>query len=462
MFFSLLEDATAQSLGINTDGSTANPSSILDVKSTDKGVLVPRMSKAQKYAIVSPATGLLVFQDTPDSTGFHYFDGTKWIWLADSGNADSTSWKITGNNNIKSTNFIGTLNDSALRFRIHNISSGIVDSISQNTSLGYRTMYLTTGIGNTAFGYQSLASDTSGQFNTSVGTYSLNSNSKGQANTAVGASALASATTGNFNTAVGQAALYFHFKNDGNTAIGSNALQNDTTGFNNTAIGLNALLSNTNGTYNTGVGRESLKNHSNNNNNTAIGSLSLFNDITGTENSVLGYNALALNTTGNYNSALGAYTNVASNNLTNATAIGYRAMVGQSNSLVLGSINGINTSLVDTKVGIGTTTPTAILDVNGNFKLGKTGTITTELIKVTINIDVAAIAPGTSSIETFGVANAQTGSSVSISPDLALADGLLIAYARVSAANTVEVKFTNTSSAIINPPALNYNITVIR
>ncbi|MFM6926286.1 MAG: hypothetical protein ACKOU7_12345, partial [Ferruginibacter sp.] len=59
IFFIVKTDA--QSVAINTDGSTAAASALLDIKSTGKGVLVPRMSKAQKNAIASPATGLLVF-----------------------------------------------------------------------------------------------------------------------------------------------------------------------------------------------------------------------------------------------------------------------------------------------------------------------------------------------------------------------------------------------------------------
>ena len=52
--------------------------------------------------------------------------------------------------------------------------------------------------------------------------------------------------------------------------------------------------------------------------------------------------------------------------LINATAIGAFAMVGESNALVLGSINGVNSARSSTNVGIGTTTPQYTLDVNGN------------------------------------------------------------------------------------------------
>jgi hypothetical protein len=54
------------------------------------------------------------------------------------------------------------------------------------------------------------------------------------------------------------------------------------------------------------------------------------------------------------------------------------------------------------------------------------------------------------------------GGSVSISPAAALSDGLLIAYARVSAAGTVEVKFFNASGAAIDLASMSYYITVIQ
>lgn len=65
---------SAQNVAINTDGSTANSSSMLDIKSTTKGVLIPRMTAAQKTAIMSPATGLLIFQ-TDGTAGFYYNAG---------------------------------------------------------------------------------------------------------------------------------------------------------------------------------------------------------------------------------------------------------------------------------------------------------------------------------------------------------------------------------------------------
>ena len=63
-FFLLLETVfiisilnAQQGVAINTDGSSSDNSAMLDIKSTSKGILIPRLSAAQKTAIVSPATG---------------------------------------------------------------------------------------------------------------------------------------------------------------------------------------------------------------------------------------------------------------------------------------------------------------------------------------------------------------------------------------------------------------------
>jgi uncharacterized protein (TIGR02145 family) len=72
--------ATAQSVGINTDGSAANASAILDVKSTTKGFLIPRMTESQRNAIASPiATGLRVWcTDCGTSGETQVYNGTTW------------------------------------------------------------------------------------------------------------------------------------------------------------------------------------------------------------------------------------------------------------------------------------------------------------------------------------------------------------------------------------------------
>jgi hypothetical protein len=68
---------------IATSPGTANGSAMLDIVSTSKGVLVPRMTSAQRIAINPTATekGLLVFQ-TDAPVGFYYFDGSVWVQLS--------------------------------------------------------------------------------------------------------------------------------------------------------------------------------------------------------------------------------------------------------------------------------------------------------------------------------------------------------------------------------------------
>lgn len=68
--------ASAQ-VGIGVPTTNIDASAQLEVASTSKGFLAPRMSEAQKNAIASPAAGLLIYQ-TDGTNGFYYFDGSVW------------------------------------------------------------------------------------------------------------------------------------------------------------------------------------------------------------------------------------------------------------------------------------------------------------------------------------------------------------------------------------------------
>ncbi len=72
-------------VAVNQDGSNADPSAMFDVKSANKGVLIPRLSSTQRDAISNPATGLLVFVTT-DST-YYFYQGNSWqkVGIASSG-----------------------------------------------------------------------------------------------------------------------------------------------------------------------------------------------------------------------------------------------------------------------------------------------------------------------------------------------------------------------------------------
>jgi Galactose oxidase, central domain len=70
---------SAQNLGIGT--TSPHASALVDMTSNTQGLLIPRLAKAEKNAIPAPATGLMVYQTGPDSSGFHYFNGTGWVWI---------------------------------------------------------------------------------------------------------------------------------------------------------------------------------------------------------------------------------------------------------------------------------------------------------------------------------------------------------------------------------------------
>jgi len=96
---SLINFCYAQGVAVNTNGSTADPSAMLDVNATNKGILIPRVTSTA--SITSPVVGLLIFQTTAP-VGFYYYDGATWDYLQNSANASIT---LQGN----SFNTAGTL-----------------------------------------------------------------------------------------------------------------------------------------------------------------------------------------------------------------------------------------------------------------------------------------------------------------------------------------------------------------
>lgn len=75
-------------VGIGT--THPNSSSLLEIKSTNKGLLIPRLTQTQRTKITSPATGLMVYQTSPNP-GFYFYDGTDWNNVA--------YWRRNSNNN---------------------------------------------------------------------------------------------------------------------------------------------------------------------------------------------------------------------------------------------------------------------------------------------------------------------------------------------------------------------------
>lgn len=110
VFLSLIVITNAQ-IGIQTNSPDA--SAALDIVSTDKGLLIPRVTLTSNLSspspITSPATGLLVFNTGANQTvGLYFWDGSSWN-LFNAGSISSDYWNLTGNaGTTVGTNFIGT------------------------------------------------------------------------------------------------------------------------------------------------------------------------------------------------------------------------------------------------------------------------------------------------------------------------------------------------------------------
>ena len=137
----LLSESKAQNIAINTDGSVPDASSMLDIASTTKGFLAPRMTTTQQNAIALPAKGLLIY-NTTDNT-FKVNTGTSGAPVWTTLSTTSSSWLLTGNSGTStSTNFLGTTDNVNLNFRTNNLQRMVIDT-SGRFGLGTSTFNAT-------------------------------------------------------------------------------------------------------------------------------------------------------------------------------------------------------------------------------------------------------------------------------------------------------------------------------
>lgn len=131
---------TTGSAGIGT--ITPNSSAILDIVSTNRGVLLPRMTIAQRNIIASPATGLLIYQ-TNSTPGVYYYNGIAW--------AQISAGKAT--TNLNNLSLVTAVSQSLLPGVTNNIDLGSATKawrdlyLSGNTNMGGNLTF--TGINNT-------------------------------------------------------------------------------------------------------------------------------------------------------------------------------------------------------------------------------------------------------------------------------------------------------------------------
>ena len=332
---------------------TPHPSALLELSSTEKGLLIPRMSSVERSLIANPAEGLMIFNTDIDQIEVFTDAGpgpARWQVVEAGGD-----WLLTGNGGLTDgeNNYLGTHDEVPVRVITDSTTRIFVNALGQ-VGVGTETpdanaLLDVDGRVNTSASYDVegtrflwAGSDFSRQM-TLVGGAG-NEVANGTSNTAIGRSAGASLTTGAQNTFVGARSARLTTTGSANTIVGTDAGALNVRGSDNVYIGRRAGRAGTNAGHNTFVGRDAA-----------------YNVTTGTFNTASGSNVGGNLRENNYVTLLGAFANTggaSGGTLRNATAIGYAAVVTADNALVLG-----NSSV---SVGIGTGDPQARLHVVGD------------------------------------------------------------------------------------------------
>ena len=229
LFIILFSQLSMAQVAINTDDSNPDASAILDIKSTDKGMLIPRMTTDQRIAISSPAIGLLVFDNETNS--FWFYDGNAWTTLQ---NVNS----IVDADNDTKIQVEESANEDIIRFDL-----GGSERLRLRKNTYGRTMleFPKNGNGNLFIGKNNgQYTDLTGQNNTFVGSNTGLENTSGVGNSFFGAEAGHENTSGHENTFIGRAAGYLNSTGDKNVFIGKESGYEHFSGSNNIYIGYRA------------------------------------------------------------------------------------------------------------------------------------------------------------------------------------------------------------------------------
>jgi len=237
-------------VGIGT--VTPNASSILEIKSNNSGLLIPRInltSTTDVTTIASPAVSLLIYNTSSSgglTPGFYFWDGSIWksISVTTPTFTGTSFWDLAGNT-VTAANYIGTNNFFSLNFKVNNTDFGKF----------YPNGGINLGFGSAANANNSIAIGTSAQALTSNESIAIgfSSNTNGYQATALGYGSTASNNTtlalGHTANASGyrSASIGFTSRSTNNNAI---AFGNDSnaSGEQSLAIGHEANVSSQNGT----------------------------------------------------------------------------------------------------------------------------------------------------------------------------------------------------------------------
>lgn len=96
----LIAQSPINTEGVSISSSVAppHPSAMLDVQSSSKGMLIPRMTSTEKFGISNPAEGLLIYQ-TDEVSGFYFWNSAAWQCMSCCVSA-SEDWKVIGSSDV--------------------------------------------------------------------------------------------------------------------------------------------------------------------------------------------------------------------------------------------------------------------------------------------------------------------------------------------------------------------------
>lgn len=240
--------AEAQIVISSSADSVADNAAMLDVQSSGKGVLTPRMTTIQRLAISLPATGLLVY-DT-DTQSFWFYNGSTWDELVTQNNiVESQIADNTGDTKIETE---AAPNEDLIRLSIAGTNKMIIRDFGvelldndRNTFIGNIAGLNNTGTNNTFLGSHAGTSNTTGSSNSYLGDHAGASLTGGSDNTFIGQNAGKMMATGQYNTIIGAEAGSQKTGGDNNVLLGYGAGQNNGSGTGNIFIGYQAGMNET-------------------------------------------------------------------------------------------------------------------------------------------------------------------------------------------------------------------------
>lgn len=315
------------------------------VTTNDFGIInlvIGKGSTSDDFSIVDWTTDELSIKVTLDGTvmGTSPLLSVPYANYANNGITTDQADAITAN-----TAKVGITSDQTAAIETNSAKVGVYIDDSDNTVAGKDALSNKSGLRNTAIGKDALRGNKDGgDYNTAVGYYSMRTNTTGTGNAALGNYSLQLNTEGKNNTASGKASLQYNTTGDNNTAMGSGSLNSSTEASNSAALGYNALKSVTTGNANTSVGA------------TAGDAI-----VTGIQNTVMGYNSGGAVTSGGYNVLIGA--NAGSQN----SGTTKKAIIGGSNNTLVGTGTAVDLPGATNRTVIG---KGAIGKVNNSVTLG--------------------------------------------------------------------------------------------